>query len=313
MDVDPPSPPPEPEMPETTDAATLLRHALHPFIAQNLSRTLGSDLAPSFQPAKNATLPTLLRFLLKKWIGVFADSSLRNHRSEIESLLSETAKPRDESHEGILCEAVLVALGKSTLAARGAGSGRTGFAGRYGLEGVEGELVSGGTVERGVGGRMRVVLDGSNVGWGHGCGKGFSMRGAVEALYYYTTRGHATVLFLPAARLEGGGSGKEDLRFYEMVRGLRGGEMLVATPDRDYDDAYLVDFARRNCAVVVSNDRFEDVVYQAGAEGGIVAEGWRKWLAGCRVSFAFRGNEFIPNPAFSFDKAAKVAAEFGLT
>lgn len=118
-------------------------------------------------------------------------------------------------------------------------------------------------------------------------------------------------MFLPAERLERA-EGAEDVKFFEAVCGLRGGDMLVATPKRDYDDAYLVEFARRKGAVVISNDRFEDQVYQAMAEGVREGENWKIWFAGCRISFAFRGNEFIPNPTFSYKNAGKVAYELQL-
>lgn len=46
------------------------------------------------------------------------------------------------------------------------------------------------------------------------------------------------------------------------VQSLRGSDMLVATPDADYDDAYITHLARRAGAVVVaSNDRSADQVY----------------------------------------------------
>lgn len=155
------------------------------------------------------------------------------------------------------------------------------------------------------------MLDGSNIAWRHSDSTRFSVRGVAEAVHYFSTRGHPTVLILPEARLEGVERYHEDeAPFLHAVRCL--GDALVATPEKDYDDAYICDLARRNASVVVSNDRFKDHIYQMQAVGGHVAREWSVWFESCRLGFAFRGDHFIPNPAFNWEKAAKVANELKL-
>lgn len=130
-------------------------------------------------------------------------------------------------------------------------------------------------------------------------------------MHYFSTRGHPTVLILPEARLEGVERYHDDeAPFLHAIRCL--GDALVATPEKDYDDAYICDLARRNASVVVSNDRFKDHIYQMQAVGGHVAREWSVWFESCRLGFAFRGDHFIPNPAFNWEKAAKVANELKL-
>lgn len=91
-----------------------------------------------------------------------------------------------------------------------------------------------------------------------------------------------------------------------------GGGMLVLTPDQDYDDAYLCAYARQHGGVVVSNDVFRDLVYQASADGVGRAASWDGWLSQCRLSFTFGGDEFLPNPAFNWRKAAATARRLRL-
>lgn len=171
---------------------------------------------------------------------------------------------------------------------------------------------------------MWVVLDGSNIGWRHGNCRHFSLRGAMLAFQYFEIRGHFVVMFLPEARvvqaeLDNGavgvdyGSGGNDdseggSKWRKKIEQLQRASQLVSTPAGDYDDVYLCDFARRHGAVVVSNDGFRDIVYQAGADSLEKGRNWSEWLLACRLTFTFHGDEFLPNPAFHWDKAAKVAA-----
>lgn len=210
-----------------------------------------------------------------------------------------------------IAQALLHVIGKSSLAAR-IPSSHSAREPKLPLPHAGGlHLVSGAPhVRLSAAELLPVVLDGANIAWRHG-GSHFSLRGAAEALHYYSTRGHATVLFLPEARLSRCDR-EEDRPLFDAVNALAGGQSLVKTPESDYDDSYICHFARRYGAVVVSNDAFKDQVYQATAEGEDEAKGWEKWFAACRVSFTFRSDLFIPNPAFNYQKAAVVAKELAL-
>jgi hypothetical protein len=159
-----------------------------------------------------------------------------------------------------------------------------------------------------------VALDGSNIAWRHGASKRFSIRGVVEALAYFAQRGHPSVVFLPEARmrvppLPAAHAPDGEAEAFAALQTLEGGPQLVLTPEKDYDDCYLTHFARSYQAVIVSNDAFADQVYQAEAQGTAAANEWRRWLSACRLSFTFHGHAFVPNPAFSFERARKVAQE----
>lgn len=165
--------------------------------------------------------------------------------------------------------------------------------------------------------RIAVALDGSNIAWRHGVSRRFSIRGVAEALAYFSLRGHPCVVFLPEGRLrdapraptDGSPLPEGELEAFRALKELEGGTALVLTPEKDYDDCYITHFAREHVAIVVSNDRFEDQVYQAQAEGPGAAEEWRQWIAACRLPFTFHGHAFVPNPVFSMERAAIVARD----
>lgn len=164
--------------------------------------------------------------------------------------------------------------------------------------------------------KVPIALDGSNIAWRHGVSARFSIRGVAEALAYFTMRGHPTVVFLPEGRLRsaprapvGGSLPEGEEAAYAALKELEGSAMLVLTPEKDYDDCYFTHFAREYQAVVVSNDRFEDQIYQASADGEEEKEGWRRWIQACRLPFTFHQHTFVPNPAFSMERAREVARE----
>lgn len=164
---------------------------------------------------------------------------------------------------------------------------------------------------------MAVALDGSNIAWRHGLSRRFSIRGVAEALAYFVHRGHPCVVFLPEGRLrdaphappDGPPLPEGELEAFHALKHLEGSAALVLTPEKDYDDCYITHFAREYMAVVVSNDRFEDQVYQAQAEGAGAAEEWRQWIAACRLPFTFHADTFVPNPMFSMVRAESVAKD----
>lgn len=167
-----------------------------------------------------------------------------------------------------------------------------------------------------------VVLDGSNICWRHGQLRGFSLGGALLAFRHFEQRGHNVLIFLPESRVaqvdlkEDAGTVRQDIGINEMrndkwkreLEHLRQVTKLVVTPAGDYDDAYICDYARRHGAIVVSNDAYRDVVYQASADGHEKGQRWNEWLTACRMTFTFHGDEFLPNPAFHWERAARVAA-----
>jgi len=72
---------------------------------------------------------------------------------------------------------------------------------------------------------------------------------------------------------------------------------LVPTPPHDYDDSYALHYARLHDGYILSNDRYADFLEKS------VAAGQRKrdvalWLKTHVISFAWFGDELMPNPEF---------------
>lgn len=91
---------------------------------------------------------------------------------------------------------------------------------------------------------------------------------------------------LPRPRLAGPAS-----RLYLRVRTAR------ARHSQDYDDSYCIQHARKHDACIVSNDKYRDYVDKL--EGAAKGEA-RRWVRAHRISYAFAGAEFLPNPDFRF-------------
>eukprot|EP00189_Rhodosorus_marinus_P008320 CAMPEP_0184754886 /NCGR_PEP_ID=MMETSP0315-20130426/44860_1 /TAXON_ID=101924 /ORGANISM="Rhodosorus marinus, Strain UTEX LB 2760" /LENGTH=442 /DNA_ID=CAMNT_0027234331 /DNA_START=565 /DNA_END=1893 /DNA_ORIENTATION=+ len=152
------------------------------------------------------------------------------------------------------------------------------------------------------------VVDGPNVAHRHGFGN-FSPKGMLCAHAYFTWHGFNCVVVVPDGQLrlqmmnESDSSMEADSN--EVVLALRKLVLkgdLVLTPREDYDDSYIVNYGMSKGAIVVSNDRYRDHLCQAEARGKKFLELLTKYLKACRLSFAFRGDEFIPSP--DFDLAA---------
>lgn len=291
---------------EPSDPLGLLRQALPSFIEANVIHALGRDYLSYFAPPQDATLPQLLRYILDKWISIFKDSPLAPHKHSIESLhrLSlDLNANSDTLHH--LAKNLLIAIGRSSLVIRTESRQPVTT-----IPNLQLRLVS--SVLKVPGQLPSIVLDGSNIAWRHSKNTRFSIRGVAEAVQYFSTRGHPILLILPESRLAAvDRQHQEDLVIIQAIKGL--GDKLVTTPEDDYDDAYVCDLARRNCAIVVSNDKFRDHVYQMEAVGKQAADDWKTWFEHCRLSFTFRGDYFIPNPAFNWEKAATIAHVLRLT
>jgi len=154
--------------------------------------------------------------------------------------------------------------------------------------------------------RRPIVLDASNVAVALGKSKTFEVRGIVEALRYWIKRGHRTVGFIPHWRVHG--------RIFEntkarpmapeqqpLLRALVEAELLHTTPSQDYDDSYIIEFARQTKAYVVSNDQFRDWVdKQPSSER---KEAAAAWVTKHVMTYTFVGTDFFPNPDFALQAA----------
>ncbi|PXF49178.1 Endoribonuclease ZC3H12A [Gracilariopsis chorda] len=336
-------------LPNTTDgivdaALALLRTHLYRYIIRQLLRSVGQEFLEDLAPHHDAALVELLKFVLDKWLSTFTDSSLANHKSRIERLITLvkavqptprspvlapsliTAKETLQAVETLLVNfhppaaAHIEALAKALSAKPTTTTTNTNITPRakppshpsttpsHSLQSNHHpqptlSIPDAPLTQPISSTRIPVVLDGSNIAWRHGNSR-FSIRGVVLAFRHFYERSHPIVLFLPEARLRNPSQDSD----FNAVNSLRGTSYLVLTPDTDYDDAYICDFARDHAAVVVSNDAFKDHAYQASAISAQEEQLWKTWLTACRLSFTFRADQFLPNPAFNYERAAKVAS-----
>ena len=71
---------------------------------------------------------------------------------------------------------------------------------------------------------------------------------------------------------------------------------IFHTPATDYSDSYTIQYAMRNHGIVVTNDRYRDAKEKtANAEERKQKE---LWIHTHLLSFAFVGDDFVPNPDF---------------
>eukprot|EP00183_Erythrolobus_madagascarensis_P004997 CAMPEP_0185856658 /NCGR_PEP_ID=MMETSP1354-20130828/29112_1 /TAXON_ID=708628 /ORGANISM="Erythrolobus madagascarensis, Strain CCMP3276" /LENGTH=384 /DNA_ID=CAMNT_0028558919 /DNA_START=1250 /DNA_END=2404 /DNA_ORIENTATION=+ len=151
------------------------------------------------------------------------------------------------------------------------------------------------------------VLDGPNVAWRHGLNERFSWVGILHAVEFLEWHRCVAIAFVPETRYGVRGSAVDDHQARQRVTELIRRGAIVLTPQADYDDCYIISFARSRGAIVISNDRFQDHVTQASADGQHASERLQKWLDQCRLSFTFHGDEFLPNPSFDLDRGFEYA------
>jgi hypothetical protein len=76
--------------------------------------------------------------------------------------------------------------------------------------------------------------------------------------------------------------------------------VMVSTPSQDYDDSYCIQYARQVNAFIVTNDKFRDYIRKletnpsTNESDSIKRE--KAWLKQHCISFAFKVDEFLPNP-----------------
>lgn len=205
----------------------------------------------------------------------------------------------------------------SAIARAGLGDGGGGGAGRGG----GGVFTQGGKMfgwPRGVpraSALPLVVIDVPNVAMRHGLNKKFSCKGVQMAMEYFRTAGHRVLGFLPDYYLDEKRTnglerakrlGVAEVRAsrlpddVQMLMRMVDDGLIIATPPQDYDDSYCIKYAMARSGYVVTNDLYRDHV--KGIEGRKKAEAARRWIKSHSISYTFVGDEFFPNPDFSFQQ-----------
>ena len=157
-----------------------------------------------------------------------------------------------------------------------------------------------------------VLIDVLNVGRCHARGERFSTAGVAAAFSFWKSRGHRACGFIPIHYLRGGGFGPGlfPQRDAQTLHDWVAQGLLHPCPSDTYDDLFMLSHAQQLDGVVVSNDRFNDVIGgQAGAPASIALGAWLKTHV-CRFAFA-GGDTFIPNPAFAVPPSRDAGAAVG--
>eukprot|EP01053_Blabericola_migrator_P005390 Blabericola_migrator_1__5389@NODE_275_length_10491_cov_112_748561_g228_i0_p2_GENE_NODE_275_length_10491_cov_112_748561_g228_i0NODE_275_length_10491_cov_112_748561_g228_i0_p2_ORF_typecomplete_len1055_score161_01RNase_Zc3h12a/PF11977_8/1_1e04RNase_Zc3h12a/PF11977_8/3_8e30PRORP/PF16953_5/1_8e11EST1_DNA_bind/PF10373_9/6_3e03EST1_DNA_bind/PF10373_9/6_8EST1_DNA_bind/PF10373_9/5_6_NODE_275_length_10491_cov_112_748561_g228_i065199683 len=157
-----------------------------------------------------------------------------------------------------------------------------------------------------------VVIDGSNVAMSFGTAKSndriFSSEGIQIAIDYFLRRNFHVVAILPDLIMEQQEEcdisrvRKLNLNYnvaklpdnLRVLQSLKSQGLLQSVPTKDYDDSYILEFARIKDGLVLSNDQFRDKIKKDGFR-------IRTWLKRHVISYAFIQNELVINPDFSFE------------
>lgn len=148
--------------------------------------------------------------------------------------------------------------------------------------------------------KKMVVLDGPNIAVRHGNGN-FSCKGLRIVLNYYVRKGYDVKIVVPEQYLQEDRA--EELKFrgaknnkipigVQILKDLDEHGHLIKTPPMDYDDSYCLQYAKDKNAIVISNDRFWDHIKKHPEA--------KNWVREHTCSFTFAGDDFIPNPDFSY-------------
>jgi len=77
----------------------------------------------------------------------------------------------------------------------------------------------------------------------------------------------------------------------DLLKDLVKRRLLVLTPPQDYDDNYVIGYAKQNNGCILSNDMYRDFINGVNAKD-------KSWLELHLITYTFAGDEFLPNPAF---------------
>jgi len=165
------------------------------------------------------------------------------------------------------------------------------------------------TSTRPKGSRPVIVLDATNLAKYRGDSMPASCKGIKQAIQYYIKGGYKVMTFLPSAFLR-----SDKLAEVNRLMKLKIGEqgqcevpndtymlndfikegMVKGVTVSEYNEAYCLVYARKNDAVLISNDNFREHVKKI--EGMQEREEVRAWIRTSTVAYQFQGDYFKPNP-----------------
>jgi ribonuclease ZC3H12 len=155
-----------------------------------------------------------------------------------------------------------------------------------------------------------IILDGMNVAIRYGDDH-FVAMGIKVAADYWMTKGHTVQVMLPDYCFN-----REDVMLRKKLAESKGDPMkgipddvnlllelkakgiAFGIPNWNYDDSYIIEYAKNKGAYIVTNDRYNDHI-QNYSKGDInKKKKLKEWIRGNCISFTFIGKDFIPDPDF---------------
>eukprot|EP01117_Protostelium_nocturnum_P004054 TRINITY_DN1532_c0_g1_i4.p1 TRINITY_DN1532_c0_g1~~TRINITY_DN1532_c0_g1_i4.p1 ORF type:complete len:759 (+),score=334.09 TRINITY_DN1532_c0_g1_i4:106-2382(+) len=147
-----------------------------------------------------------------------------------------------------------------------------------------------------------IVIDGSSVAKKHGREAEISSEGIKIAVDYWTARGNEVICFLPQQfvkrKQNNGATNSLTASNIPLIMELieRGNVMLIPQDD----DSYIIDYAMKKEACIITNENFMDKVDGNKEKAEKAKRSTKKWLRDHLISFTFVGDQFFPNSNFKF-------------
>jgi hypothetical protein len=129
-----------------------------------------------------------------------------------------------------------------------------------------------------------IIIDGSNVAMSHGKHKAFSSRGIKIAVDHFLELGHTNVVAMVPQYRSRVSNHKFPTLEPELLEKMQKSDNLVYTPDQSYDDRFIVKAAVRYKGLIVSNDKYFDLMTEK--------DDWKDYIRNNRIGFAFVGDFF---------------------
>jgi len=154
-----------------------------------------------------------------------------------------------------------------------------------------------------------VLLDAANVAMSHGDCRTFSTRGIALALEFFERRGYEAKAILSSKfmpeefqdadgqwrwRLHGAAREKTPDNPEQLLRWKHEG-VVYDTPPGAYDDPFCIAYARERDALIVSNDRYRDII--TSQKTPEKQEDYRRWIATHVCKFSFFCGDIVPDPS----------------
>lgn len=114
-----------------------------------------------------------------------------------------------------------------------------------------------------------IVIDGSNVAFRHSVDKKeFSVKGLSICIEYFQKLGHDVKAVVPEFRMR-----RDKTTDPDTLKELESKGIVILTPSKSYDDRFVLNIAIEFDGVVISNDKFRDIINESEGKYNFYIEG----------------------------------------